>query len=579
LRAVDHFPGCTFVRVDQLVNHVLKAILDLLANEQAGAQPRGTAGFPYVGLVAGMLAVLVAPVAADQWAKTLGVSIAAPLVLAGGGFALALVYARYFCLLGASDAPAGSRDRQGYDALRDNLITGGPATHLYARWLTAFLGRVDRFFGDAGMADRTLFPHAFGLRTPAPLWTVPAFDRCLLLALLYPIVTIFIMWAASGDVGPAEEALGLRPSLSGWQRGISVAAIGFSVFASRQFVHASGGWIRLVWLSFTVAFAGAGAFGGAFGGTFGGAVAGAVAGAFIGAGAGVVALALAGAFAVAATGAGALGLGLAGAFAVAVAFAWLSDAAIDNQRQGVFLLSFVFAMTAGCMVAAHALASLTGWHAFGPLLLFLVLLTLLNAPFDWASLGLTRALLRRGLELKGWWPFFLAVADALAAIVIVALLALTMVIGVQTFDALAVHGGGKAVLPLAPLFDGIATHPEAPEFWWVYALLISTMIPSLINLAIGGTALMRAVPGLPQILLYFLPAMGGVRSYDRAWIAAVLTAQAALGAVLGVAVQALVAWVFIFHAMPAAGLGLLDLARGLAALDLPTRAIAFFTGP
>jgi hypothetical protein len=30
--------------------------------------------------------------------------------------------------------------------------------------------------------------------------------------------------------------------------------------------------------------------------------------------------------------------------------------------------------------------------------------------------------------------------------------------------------------------------------------------------------------------------------------------------------------------MPAAGLGLLDLARGLAALDLPARAIVFFAG-
>jgi hypothetical protein len=34
-------------------------------------------------------------------------------------------------------------------------------------------------------------------------------------------------------------------------------------------------------------------------------------------------------------------------------------------------------------------------------LMFLGLLTLINAPFDWASLGLTRALLRRGLELGG----------------------------------------------------------------------------------------------------------------------------------------------------------------------------------
>jgi hypothetical protein len=35
------------------------------------------------------------------------------------------------------------------------------------------------------MADRTLFPHAFGLKKAAPLWTAPAFDRCLLLALIY----------------------------------------------------------------------------------------------------------------------------------------------------------------------------------------------------------------------------------------------------------------------------------------------------------------------------------------------------------------------------------------------------------
>ena len=39
------------------------------------------------------------------------------------------------------------------------------------------------------------------------------------------------------------------------------------------------------------------------------------------------------------------------------------------------------------------------WQITGPLVLFLGLLSLLNAPFDWASLGLTRALLRRGLEL------------------------------------------------------------------------------------------------------------------------------------------------------------------------------------
>ena len=49
---------------------------------------------------------------------------------------------------------------------------------------------------------------------------------------------------------------------------------------------------------------------------------------------------------------------------------------------------------------------------------------------------------------------------------------------------------------LDALFDGIATHPTAPEYWWIYALLLSTMIPSLINLVIGGASLSRGVPGL-----------------------------------------------------------------------------------
>src|SRR5215471_8656036 len=55
-----------------------------------------------------------------------------------------------------------------------------------------------------------------GLKTPAPLWTAPAFELCLLLALIYPTATIFIIWAISGHVGPAELALHLNPNLPLW---------------------------------------------------------------------------------------------------------------------------------------------------------------------------------------------------------------------------------------------------------------------------------------------------------------------------------------------------------------------------
>ena len=585
--------------------------------------------------------------------KTIGLTLAAPISLLGaaGGLALALLYWRYLGILGAGAEPLGSLERQAYDALRASLATGGLPVRLYSLWLSGFLDAVDRFFGDAGKGNRTLFPRAFWLKMPAPLWTAPAFDRCLLLALIYPIFTIFVIWAVTGHVGPAEEALNLPPDLPGERRGLFIAAVGFTAFAMRRYARTKG-WKSLIWLivaaavdagvasaasgtfgflitiaffiaaSF-VAFAVAGAAAGAvavgfpaadavivaFGVAGGVAAAFAFAGAFtvatggsgITIGAFVVAIAIAGS--VTGSGAVAVAVTVAVAFimavantvdraiapasmapyvltfvlvvavpvAVAFAVAVLRDVSARNRRQEIFLLVLLGAMTIACLVSASFLSYLRDWEISGPLLLFLGLLTLLNAPFDWASLGLTRALLRRGLELGGWWPYLLALLDALLAGVIIAVLALTMVIGVQAFDALAVHGGGYAILPLTPLFDGLAAHPEAPEYWWIYALLLSTTIPSLVNLVIGGTALTRTAPGLPSLLLQKIPAGRAVPAFDRAWVALVLTLQVVGGVILGVAAQALLAVGLIRYVMPWLGLGLLDLARAVAAFDLPAR--------
>jgi hypothetical protein len=170
-----------------------------------------------------------------------------------------------------------------------------------------------------------------------------------------------------------------------------------------------------------------------------------------GSGAFAVALAFAQAFAIAFAFVAAFGLADIGAAAFTAAFVGVgaivlivsNDTAIRCRRQGVFLALFLSAMIVTCLMIARLLAPSALWQIAGPLLLFLGLLTVLNAPFDWASLGLTRALLRRGLELGGWGPYLLPLVDAALAGVIIAALALTMVIGVQTFDELAVHGGGS----------------------------------------------------------------------------------------------------------------------------------------
>jgi hypothetical protein len=510
------------------------------------------------------------------------------------------MYKYYLGVLAQGAQPEGSLERQDYDKLRASLAGDTLAARLYGKWLTAFLDWIERFFGDVGMADRTLFPQAFGLKKPASLWTAPAFDRCLLLALIYPFATIFVIWAVSGHVGPAERALGLKPDNSGWVRSLWVGAtivLGFIlwIFArirgrrpsawSAVAIFVGGGVIGAgiiaSILAGAVAIAIATGVAGAIGIEI--VVAGAdaradVSGPVAGVGAVAILGASAGAGAISsyshASGVGAIGIAIVMASAWAVTL--LSNVAVKHRWHGVFLSLFLPVMISECLGLAVELSSLKSWEVIGPFLLFLGLLTLLNAPFDWASLGLTRALLRRGLELGGWWPYLLALVDAALAGVIIALLALTMVVGVQAFDELAVHGGGKPVLPLDTVFDGIAKNPAAPEYWWAYALLLSSMIPSLINLAIGGMAFTRGIPWLARLILNWIPEGKAVPEYKRQPAAIGLTVQMFAGAGLGIAAQAFLAWGLIFHLMPWIGLDVLDMARAVAAFDLPARVAKLF---
>jgi hypothetical protein len=81
--------------------------------------------------------------------------------------------------------------------------------------------------------------------------------------------------------------------------------------------------------------------------------------------------------------------------------------------------------------------------------------------------------------------------------------------------------------------------PWYSEYWRVYALLLTTVLPSMINLMIGGTSLLRRVLGLPRLILRKLPSGKAVPDFDRTWIALLLTLQIVAGAILGIAAQAI----------------------------------------
>jgi hypothetical protein len=100
------------------------------------------------------------------------------------------------------------------------------------------------------------------------------------------------------------------------------------------------------------------------------------------------------------------------------------------------------------------------------------------------------------------------------------------------------------------------------------------MIPSIINLMIGSASPMRGVPGVPSLLLRFMPANKAVPAFDRAWIATVLTLQLVGGAIVGIAVPFALIYAVFGYVMPWMGLELLEMARAVAAFDLPGRVTA-----
>jgi hypothetical protein len=101
------------------------------------------------------------------------------------------------------------------------------------------------------------------------------------------------------------------------------------------------------------------------------------------------------------------------------------------------------------------------------------------------------------------------------------------------------------------------------------------MIPSLLNLMIGGASLLRGIPGLPALLLRFMPASKAVPTFEPTWLALVLTCQVFAGAFLGIAAQFVLAIGVIFYVLPWIGIELLEKPRACCGVRFAnTRAAA-----
>ncbi|WP_139792192.1 hypothetical protein [Henriciella litoralis] len=411
--------------------------------------------------------------------------------------------------------------------------------------LTGALDSLDSFFGDPGPEQPALRRYLH--------WA--ALDRCLLIALLYPVLTLLVIWHLTGIVGPAGAALDIPPDLSAQQRlasGISLTILLASALwaLSPPLVHQTFKWSLVRFATFAVASAVAGAVAVAVTGAV--ALAGAVAGAFAVAGA----VAGAGAFAVALAVAGAVvsAVGITGAFVVLVA---INSDSLSRRRLSVLTIVITAHLAGFCIIVRFGNVSASNWV----LLVFLGALPLLNAVFDWLSISATRYLLRRGQEPGGPGPFAMAALDLVLATTLLFLLMLVTISYIGLLNHLSLAGGGQPALQLRPLLAELRSDNPGPQVWWIYVTVFTTFVPSLVNLTLGWLAAIRGIPALRRLAMqHFLPEdPAQLDVLNRFWASTILAIQL-LVAILGALAVCLALISLSLYGLSFIGANLLDVA-------------------
>lgn len=460
-----------------------------------------------------------------------------------------------------------AEERVRYLNWRDDLAKGGQIPQLYNRLLQGALNWLSRFLNDDD-------------RQPQ-YWSGPALDRCLLLALIYPIITLIVVWHLTGQTGPVQTALELDAHASLVQRGLSALflvifmAILISGLQPLPFQR-SDLWvvIRVFVGALAVAVGVSGALALAAAVSVAGNVPGAFAFAF------AVALSFAFTVAVAKTGVVSVSGAVAGSFAV------VGSSIGPGTVLGLLTLTFLFGVASAATVeianrarwvvaafTAIYLSLIAGFIGLWPLvsgidrapewtlLLFLGVLPLLNAVFDWLSIGFTRWLLNTGLRKGGWWGLVFALADLIVAVVALFMLMIVMIGFLEWLNVLSAAGGGNPVFDIRGLIEILKTNPDNPSVWWIYVTVFTTFVPSMVNLVLGGLSVIRGLPGLTpwvsrQILTTDIASISEFRRWAAAaWLSLQLVIAIAAALLIGLAIM-----FYFFDLMSALGFGLVTVA-------------------
>jgi hypothetical protein len=189
-------------------------------------------------------------------------------------------------------------------------------------------------------------------------------------------------------------------------------------------------------------------------------------------------------------------------------------------------------------------------------LVFLALLPLVNACFDFVSIGTTRWLVRVG-TVRRRLALVLALGDVVAAAVFFTALGCTLIAAVHGLNQLA-H---PDLLDLQGLFDGVRAAPG--QYWWLYATIFTTLVPTFLHIAVAGAS---AIAWLPQAWKRpLLRHVEGATEWARhRWIATLALAAIATLAILVPLFLAAGGAMLLYHFHPEIGGGYLRVFEGFA---------------
>jgi hypothetical protein len=174
----------------------------------------------------------------------------------------------------------------------------------------------------------------------------------------------------------------------------------------------------------------------------------------------------------------------------------LARGAARASRMGVFWIGFWQLAVVATLLAIAALdVTSRRYYDSQSITVMLVLIPLVNVPFDWLSIGLTRALLRWGCRPGAPSPLPLGLLDLALGVCLLVSLSVALVAALQVADWIIVREGGHAVGRVTDLLDRVDNDWTDPANYWAYATLFSTLIPSVLNAVIGAVSVITWWPG------------------------------------------------------------------------------------